>query len=162
MENGEDRQLRDEVVAWLRDHLPPDWVRGIEEDDPELVHRGRAALDHQRFLEDIGASGWAQPTWPAEYGGKGLEPAQARVVEEVKARYRVPRSFNVIGLGMGAPTILQWGSDEVKKRFLPPMVQHREIWTCCGLLQTRLTPSSGSWSCGARSCQSINGQPDQP
>jgi alkylation response protein AidB-like acyl-CoA dehydrogenase len=50
------------------------------------------------------------------------------VVEEIKTNYKVPRSFNIIGLGMGAPTILQWGSDELKKRYLLPMAQGKEIW----------------------------------
>jgi alkylation response protein AidB-like acyl-CoA dehydrogenase len=131
--------LRDEVIAWLHEHLPAAWVKGIEEGDAALVREARRTFDQQRFLEEIGEAGWAQPTWPVEYGGKGLDTAQARIVEDVKQRYQVPRSFNVIGLGMGAPTIMQWGSEEVKKRFLPPMVQNKEIW--CQLFSE---PGNGS------------------
>src|SRR5688500_9209255 len=106
-----DEEIRDQVVAWLRDNLPAEWVKGIETGSPDLVREARKGLDHQGFLVMIGESGWAQPTWPVEYGGRSLSPQQARVVEEVKQQYQLPRSFNIIGLGMGAPTILQWGSD---------------------------------------------------
>jgi alkylation response protein AidB-like acyl-CoA dehydrogenase len=128
-----------DLVAWLHDHLPADWVAGIEQDDDERARKGREGFDQQRFLHALGEAGWAQPAWPVEYGGKGLDAVDARRVEEVKARYRLPRSLNVIGLGMAAPTIMQWGSDEVKKRFLPPMAQNREIW--CQLFSE---PGSGS------------------
>jgi len=137
--NLTEESLRAEFIGWLREHLPPAWIKGIEDGDRELLQQGRRELNHQRFLEEIGAAGWAQPTWPVEYSGKGLEPAPARVIEEIKAQYQVPRSFNVIGLGMGAPTIMQWGSEEVKKRFLPPMAQNKEIW--CQLFSE---PGSGS------------------
>ena len=134
-----DAGVREQVTAWLRENLPADWVKAVETDDDELLRKARMQLNQQEFLEKIGAAGWAQPTWPVEYSGKGLEPAQARAVEEVKTQYKVPRSFNVIGLGMGAPTILQWGSDEVKKQFLPPMAQNKHIW--CQLFSE---PGNGS------------------
>ena len=134
-----DDEIREQVTAWLRENLPAAWVKGIEDDDAELLRQGRRELNNQEFLEKIGAAGWAQPTWPVEYSGKGLEPAQARIVEEVKTLYKVPRSFNVIGLGMGAPTIMQWASEEVKQQFLPPMAQNKHIW--CQLFSE---PGSGS------------------
>jgi alkylation response protein AidB-like acyl-CoA dehydrogenase len=123
-----DAEIRDRVVAWLRENLPSAWIEGIEQDDDEKLREGRRQLNQAEFLEKIAAAGWAQPTWPVEYSGAGLEPRQARVVEEIKTNYKVPRSFNIIGLGMGAPTILQWGSDELKKRYLLPMAQGKEIW----------------------------------
>jgi alkylation response protein AidB-like acyl-CoA dehydrogenase len=58
---------------------------------------------------------------------------------EELGRYKVPRSFNVIGIGMGGPTLMQWASEDLKKRLLPPMAQHREIW--CQLFSE---PSAGS------------------
>ena len=134
-----DDEVRDQVTEWLRANLPGAWVKGIENDDAAQLAQGRRELNSQEFLEKIGAAGWAQPTWPVEYSGKGLEPAQARIVEEVKALYKVPRSFNVIGLGMGAPTIMQWASEEVKQQFLPPMAQNKHIW--CQLFSE---PGSGS------------------
>ena len=134
-----DDEVREQVTAWLREHLPTEWVEGIEQSDDAKVRQGRSKLDHQRFLEEIGAAGWAQPMWPVEYGGAGLDVPQARIVEEVKNLYKAPRSFNIIGLGMGAPTIMQWGSEELKRRYLPPMAQNKEIW--CQLFSE---PGAGS------------------
>ncbi|MDP1794482.1 MAG: acyl-CoA dehydrogenase, partial [Acidimicrobiales bacterium] len=58
---------------------------------------------------------------------------------ELLDRYKVMRSFNVIGIDMGGPTVMQWGSEEMKRTMLPPMAQHREIW--CQLFSE---PSAGS------------------
>jgi len=134
-----DDEVREQLLGWLRENLPADWIKGIETGDDALVAAARRGVDQQAFLVKIGESGWAQPTWPRAYGGAGLEVAQARIVEEIKSQYKVPRSFNVIGLGMGAPTIMQWGSEELKQRYLPPMAQNREIW--CQLFSE---PGAGS------------------
>ena len=134
-----DDAVREQFLSWLRQHLPADWVKAVETNDGPLLAQARRQLDQQEFLVKIGEAGWAQPTWPKEYGGGGLDLAQARIVEELKNEYKVPRSFNVIGLGMGAPTIMQWGSEELKKRYLPPMAQNKEIW--CQLFSE---PGAGS------------------
>jgi alkylation response protein AidB-like acyl-CoA dehydrogenase len=134
-----DQELRQRVVDWLRENLPADWVEGIETGDEAKVRSARALVDYNDWCARLGEAGWATPTWPREYGGAGLEPRQAGVVNEELTRYRVPRSFNIIGLGMGGPTVLQWGTDEQKRRWLPPMAQHREIW--CQLFSE---PGAGS------------------
>ncbi len=125
---GTEGDVAAQFVTWLEQHLPAGWMEACTNDDEAALRAARRAFDQQQFLVSIGEAGWAQPTWPIEYGGAGLDIAQARTVDELKTRYRVPRSFNVIGLGMGAPTIMQWGSEELKKRYLPPMAQNREIW----------------------------------
>ncbi|HEX2849825.1 MAG TPA: acyl-CoA dehydrogenase family protein [Acidimicrobiales bacterium] len=134
-----DEEIRQQVESWLRENLPADWVKAIDSGDDELLRKARAGFDQQAFLERLGESGWAQPTWPVEYCGKGLSVPQARAVEEVKGRYKTPRSWNVIGLGMGAPTVLQWGSHEQKLQWLPPMAKNQEIW--CQLFSE---PGAGS------------------
>jgi alkylation response protein AidB-like acyl-CoA dehydrogenase len=60
-------------------------------------------------------------------------------VNDALSEYQVPRSFNIIGIGMGGPTIMQWGTPEQAKRWLPPMAQHKEIW--CQLFSE---PGAGS------------------
>jgi alkylation response protein AidB-like acyl-CoA dehydrogenase len=134
-----DEQLRDQVVTWLRDNLPPLWVEAIDEDDDAKLRAARGLVEYNAWCAKLGEAGWATPTWPKEYGGGGLEPAQAKVVNEELAHYKVNRSFNIIGIGMGGPTIMQWGSEELKHRYLPPMAQHREIW--CQLFSE---PGAGS------------------
>ena len=118
-----DDELRDEVVNWMRGHLPPDWVAGIENGDEEQFARGRSQLDQRQFLTEIGAAGWAMPTWEPEYSGAGLDAHQASIVEEVKDDYRVPRSFNILGFGLAAPTLRQWATEDQKRFFLTGMAR---------------------------------------
>ncbi|QGG94877.1 acyl-CoA dehydrogenase family protein [Actinomarinicola tropica] len=131
-------EIREAVVGWLRQHLPADWVSGIEKDDEELYQRGRAELDERAFLKAIGEAGWAMPEWEVEYSGAGLSPEQAAVVEEVKDDYRVPRSFNILGFGLAAPTLRQWATEEQKRFFLSGMAQGD--WWC----QLFSEPGNGS------------------
>ena len=92
-----------------------------------------------------GASSWARPgyatpTWPAEYGaGLSLSPGQAKHVNDVLTHYKAPRSFNIIGIGMGGPTLLSWGTEEQKQRLLRPCATNEEIW--CQLFSE---PGAGS------------------
>ena len=134
-----DEQLRARVVEWLRENLPPQWVEAVEEGDPEKLRQARELVDYDDWCARLGEAGWATPTWPAEYGFLGLSGSQAKLVNEELARFRVPRSFNIIGIGMGGPTIMHWGTEEQKQRLLKPMAKHEEIW--CQLFSE---PGSGS------------------
>jgi alkylation response protein AidB-like acyl-CoA dehydrogenase len=134
-----DDELRAEVESWLRANLPAAWVEAVDAGDDGGIAAARADLDYDDWCARLGEAGWATPTWPKEYGGAGLEPGRARIVNEALSRYRVPRSFNIIGIGMGGPTVMQWGTEEMKRRLLPPMAQHREIW--CQLFSE---PGAGS------------------
>ena len=134
-----DDQLRERLVDWLRENLPPQWVEAIEEGDDEKLRSARELVDFNDWCARLGEAGWATPTWPAEYGFLGLSGSQAKVVNEELNRWKVPRSFNIIGIGMGGPTIMHWGTEEQKQRLLKPMAKHEEIW--CQLFSE---PGSGS------------------
>jgi alkylation response protein AidB-like acyl-CoA dehydrogenase len=134
-----DDQLRERLVEWLRENLPPLWVEAIDENDADKLRQARDLVDFNDWCARLGEAGWATPTWPPEYGFLGLSGSQAKVVNDELARFRVPRSFNIIGIGMGGPTIMHWGTDEQKQRLLKPMAKHEEIW--CQLFSE---PGSGS------------------
>jgi alkylation response protein AidB-like acyl-CoA dehydrogenase len=138
-----DQDVREAVRAWLTEHLPADWVKAVDQNDHAALSAARSQLNTEKFLADLGESGWAAPTWPSEYAGAGLTPGQARVVNEELNRFQVPRSWNIIGIGMGGPTILQWGTEEQKQKYLLPMVQNKEIW--CQLFSE---PGNGSDAAG--------------
>ncbi|MBV8387783.1 MAG: acyl-CoA dehydrogenase family protein, partial [Acidimicrobiia bacterium] len=123
-----DDQLRERLVDWLRENLPPQWVEAIEEGDDEKLRSARELVDFNDWCARLGEAGWATPTWPAELGFLGLSGSQAKVVNEELNRWKVPRSFNIIGIGMGGPTIMHWGTDDQKQRLLKPMAKHEEIW----------------------------------
>ena len=84
------------------------------------------------------AAGLVGTDYPKEYGGHGHKGFQAIASQEM-GRANVPFMINVIGLGMAAPTILVHGTEEQKKRFLPPLLSSDEIW-CQGFSE----PGSGS------------------
>ena len=100
----------------------------------------RADLDYAKWCTEFGESGFATPTWPAAYGaGLSLAPGQARPVNEVLNHYRVPRPANIIGIGMGGPTVIAWGSEDLKQQFLRGIATNEEIW--CQLFSE---PGAGS------------------
>ena len=76
--------------------------------------------------------------YPSEYGGGGHSGLQ-RIAGQELSRAATPYMINVIGLGMAAPTILHHGSEEQKKRYLPPLLAADEIW-CQGFSE----PNAGS------------------
>jgi alkylation response protein AidB-like acyl-CoA dehydrogenase len=138
-EQTRDEQVRSELRAWLHDNLPAGWMDAIDRGDEAAFSQARLSLDYDDWCARLGEAGYATPTWPKEYVGLSFGPAEARVVNDELNRYRVPRSFNVIGIGMGGPTVMQWGSEEQKQRLLKPMAMHREIW--CQLFSE---PGAGS------------------
>jgi alkylation response protein AidB-like acyl-CoA dehydrogenase len=121
--------LREQTLAWLQDNLPPGWMEAVDAGDDEKVAALRRELDYSEWCVRLGEAGYATPTWPKEYGaGRSLTPGQAKVVNEVIGHYRVPRPFNIIGIGMGGPTVITWGSEEHKQRLLRPLATNQEIW----------------------------------
>jgi alkylation response protein AidB-like acyl-CoA dehydrogenase len=133
-------QLREQTLTWLRDNLPAGWMDAVDAGDDDKVAALRRQLDYSDWCVRLGEAGYATPTWPREYGaGLSLTPGQAKVVNEVLGHYRVPRPFNIIGIGMGGPTVMTWGSEEQKERLLRPLATNQEIW--CQLFSE---PGAGS------------------
>jgi alkylation response protein AidB-like acyl-CoA dehydrogenase len=133
-------ELRARTREWLADHLPAGWMTAVDAGDNAEAAALRADLDYAKWCTEFGESGFATPTWPAEYGaGLSLSPGQARPVNEVLNQYRVPRPANIIGIGMGGPTVIAWGSEDVKQRFLRGIATNEEIW--CQLFSE---PGAGS------------------
>jgi alkylation response protein AidB-like acyl-CoA dehydrogenase len=133
-------ELRDRTCGWLTEHLPSGWMEAIDAGDADRMATLRAGIDYAAWCSAFGDSGFATPTWPAEYGaGLSLAPGQARAVNEVLNHYRVPRPGNIIGIGMGGPTVIAWGSEDLKQRFLRGIATNEEIW--CQLFSE---PGAGS------------------
>ncbi len=132
--------LREFATAWLAEQLPEGWMAAVDRGDEGAVAELRGALDYDDWCVRLGESGLATPTWPAEYGaGLSLNPGEAKHVNDVLARYKVPRPYNIIGIGMGGPTLIAWGTEEMKHRLLRPLACNQEIW--CQLFSE---PGAGS------------------
>jgi len=91
------------------------------------------------WLERMAERGWTAPTWPAEYGGGGLSSAEAKVLRQLLAELQLPPPLIGFGLEMIGPTLLRYGSEEQKRRFLPDIVHGRIRW-CQGYSE----PDAGS------------------
>ena len=133
-------QLREQTLEWLRENLPAGWMEAVDAHDEERLATLRRSLDYDEWCVRFGEAGYATPTWPAEYGaGLSLTPGRAKHVNDVLNHYRVPRPFNIIGIGMGGPTVLAWGSEDVKQRLVKRIATNQDIW--CQLFSE---PGAGS------------------
>jgi alkylation response protein AidB-like acyl-CoA dehydrogenase len=121
--------FRDELRAWLADNHP-----GQEPSGQEAGFEFRRAW--QRQLHE---AGWAGLSWPKEYGGRGATLIEQAIFNEEIVRARTPQVANVLGLALGGPTVIAHGSEEQRKRYLPPILSAEEIW-CQGFSE----PESGS------------------
>ncbi len=123
-------EFRDELRGWLADNNPGEAPTGDE--DAHYAFR----RDWQRTLYD---NGWAAVHWPAEYGGRDATLTQSAIYFEEMGRAKAPLAANVLGLLLAGPTIMTWGSDEQKDRYLTPILSAEEIW-CQGFSE----PDAGS------------------
>jgi alkylation response protein AidB-like acyl-CoA dehydrogenase len=123
--------FRDEFRSWLAENPPPP-DPGDEADTTR--NAWRSAWQRQLYEGD-----WAAPAWPAEYGGRGATLTQSAIYFEELGRARVPVPANVLGILLGGPTLMVWGTDEQKERYLTPILSAEEIW-CQGFSE----PDAGS------------------
>ena len=128
----EDEAFREEVRAFLRDHLPPELAR--KEATGFHLHRSEVDPWHRTLYK----KGWVAPNWPKEHGGPGWTPIQKYLFEVEYGLANAPE-ISLIALGMVGPVICRFGSTEMKKRFLEPILR-AEIWFCQGFSE----PQAGS------------------
>jgi alkylation response protein AidB-like acyl-CoA dehydrogenase len=129
--------FRADARAWLTDRLsgPFAAVRG----------RGGPGDEHELFEErweweqELGRHGWIGLGWPAEYGGRGATLLEQVVFYEEYARAGGPGRVGIVGEGLLGPTIVHYGTDAQKRRFLPGILSGTEIW-CQGYSE----PDAGS------------------
>jgi alkylation response protein AidB-like acyl-CoA dehydrogenase len=126
------------VTTWVTDHVPSAWREAGERGGAAAIRQVRTRADYEAWYPVFGWSGLVAPTWPAEYGGLDLSPAVARAAEAVLAPYNLGR-LNPLGLNLAAPALFAHGSEEQRRRFLPPIVRNEEIW--CQLFSE---PGAGS------------------
>jgi len=134
---AEQERFRADARAWLSDRLdgPFEKVRG----------RGGPGDEHDLFDErceweqELGRDGWIGLGWPAEYGGRGASLVEQMIFYEEYARAGGPGRVGIVGEGLLGPTIVHFGDDAQKRRFLPGILGGTEIW-CQGYSE----PDAGS------------------
>ncbi len=149
----EDEAFRREIAGWLEQNLRGDFevVRG----------RGGPGDEHALFEERhawerrLGEAGWIGIGWPRDVGGRDLGLSRQVIFYEEYARAGGPGRVGHIGEGLLAPTLIHYGSQQQKDRFLPGILSGEEIW-CQGYsepnagsdlanVQTRAVLVDGEW-----------------
>jgi alkylation response protein AidB-like acyl-CoA dehydrogenase len=135
--SAEDEQFREEVAGWLRENLGGEFeqIRFRGGPGDEHMYPGERKAWERKLAE----GGWTCIGWPREYGGRGATIEQQVIFHEEYARAGGPGRMGHIGEGLTGPTLIAFGSDEQKQRFLPGILAGTEYW-CQGYSE----PSAGS------------------
>ena len=134
----EQKAFRTEVREWLETHVPKERLPSLDTEEGFKLHR-----DWERTLK---TGNWGMVTWPEEYGGRGLDLIQWLIFEEEYYRADCPLRVSQNGIFLLGPTLMEFGTDEQKARFLLPMAAGDEIWA-----QAWSEPGAGSDMAAIRS-----------
>ena len=135
--SGNVDNIRREFSAWMADNLTG---RFAVLKDRGHAGDGEAFADLRKDWEQqLAAGGWTCPGWPKEHGGRGLSVADQVVFQEEYARAGGPGRLGHIGEGLLGPTLIAFGTDDQRARFLPGIREGREFWA-----QGYSEPSAGS------------------
>ncbi|MCZ7534486.1 MAG: acyl-CoA dehydrogenase family protein [Acidimicrobiia bacterium] len=133
----EDDVFRAEVRDWLEANLT-----GPFADARGIGGSGREHEDHEVRLaweRRLGEAGWIGLAWPKEVGGRGASLVRQVIFAEEYARADAPARVNHMGEHLLGPTLIAFGTDAQKERFLPPILRGEELW-CQGYSE----PDAGS------------------
>jgi alkylation response protein AidB-like acyl-CoA dehydrogenase len=133
--------FRAETRAWLEENCPESMRTPMPE--RETPWGGRNAdfpnPDTKVWLDRMASRGWTAPEWPAEYGGGGLSKDQARIMQQEMSRINARTPLASFGLWMLGPALLEFASEEQKKKYLGEIVRGEIRW-CQGYSE----PGAGS------------------
>ena len=132
---------REQVETWMNENMPRrdpvnPWHPTRDDDVGSTRNR-----ELQRRLSD---GGYAAVCYPTEYGGQSLTIAHRRIVDEVSMDFDMPLLFSVPTMSITGPTILEFGTEEQKQRYIPAWIRGDELW-----VQFMSEPSGGSDMAGA-------------
>jgi alkylation response protein AidB-like acyl-CoA dehydrogenase len=126
------------VRSWIRESIPTPWREAAEADGPSAVREVRTPEEYRAWYPKLADAGLVVPQWLPEYGGLGWDRSLARAAEQILGRYHLPR-LNPLGLNLAAPALFAHGTEEQRRRFLPPIMRNEQVW--CQLFSE---PGAGS------------------
>jgi len=132
----EDEAFRRDFRNWLEKNMPRDWHDEGELHDPDTKEEFERRRGWHRKLYD---GGWMCIHWPKEYGGRGASLLQQVIYSQELDRAKAPPTVNFQGIARVGPTLMQLGTPEQKRRYIPRIPPAEEIW-CQGLSE----PNHGS------------------
>jgi alkylation response protein AidB-like acyl-CoA dehydrogenase len=132
---AEDEAFRAEFRAWLEKNIQyAPQVRAPLTDESQGDWEARVGW-HRKLAEDR----WIAVSWPKEYGGRGASILQNIIYHEELERAGTAMPFTGMGVSLVGPTLMHWGTEEQKRRFIPKILKAEEIW-CQGYSE----PNAGS------------------
>ena len=131
-------RFRGEVRDWLAANFPAT-LRGRDNAMSAVDGPSEPTPEEDAWRKAMGEKGWGVPTWPKDYGGGGLDRAQARVLQEEMAQAGAWNPIGGMGVMMFGPTLLEYGSEEQKRRYIPDIATGTVRW-CQGYSE----PGAGS------------------
>jgi alkylation response protein AidB-like acyl-CoA dehydrogenase len=131
-------ELERRTRQWIEDQIPATWREAARRGGGSAIRKVRSRSEYEAWYPAFAATGLVAPTWPQEYGGAGLTPDEARLIEGLLQPYNLGR-LNPLGLSLAAPALFSFGTEEQRRRYLPPIVRNEEIW--CQLFSE---PGAGS------------------
>lgn len=143
----EAERIRPRFRDWVRDNLPDEWRdfgKDADDDTIAAVRRGWGAK--------LASGGWAAPAWPTEYGGAGLSLEENAVLLDELVAARAPDAMNSSTIAILGHMIIRHGDERQKHRYLPPMLDHSEVW-CQGFSE----PQAGSDLAALRTRGTVDG-----
>jgi len=135
---GEIETFRAEVRDWLAANFPKVLAHDTATQMAKLSAKPETA-EAKAWRLALGAKGWGAPHWPKDVGGGGLNKAQIAVLNEEMAKIGARNPIGGMGIAFFGPTLLEYGSDALKKQHFPGIV-NGDVWWCQGYSE----PGSGS------------------
>jgi alkylation response protein AidB-like acyl-CoA dehydrogenase len=144
----EELAFQREVRAWLKKNVPKKQQdeRPMEWGDPRQIERAKA------WQRKVYEAGYVALGWPREYGGQDADVMRQTIVNEEMVRARAPGIIGMMGIQMVGPTLIQHGSEEQRRRYLPRILTAEDIW-CQGYSE----PGSGSDLASLRTRAEVEG-----
>jgi alkylation response protein AidB-like acyl-CoA dehydrogenase len=134
----EQEAFRAKVRGWLATNLPPELC--VDDARDERIAPNREIFERRRaWQRTMYEAGWVGSAWPKQYGGQEADLMQQVIFDEEYGRARAPVLPGYSGVALCGPTLMQWGTEEQKKRFLQRILSGDDIW-CQGYSE----PGSGS------------------
>jgi acyl-CoA dehydrogenase len=134
-------QFREETRAWLDANCPAEMRLPMGEED--ICWGGRKfefrSAAQKQWLEVMAERGWTVPAWPKDYGGGGLSGDEQKILAEEMRRINARPPLTSFGIWMLGPALLQFGSEEQKRHYLPQIARGEIRW-CQGYSE----PGAGS------------------
>jgi alkylation response protein AidB-like acyl-CoA dehydrogenase len=136
--SAEQEAFRAEVRKWIAANLPPELC--VDDASDERIAPNREVFEKRRAWQaKLHRAGYAGFSWPKQYGGRAASLIEQFIWDEEYGNARAPILPGYFGLGLCGPTLMQWGTDAQKTRFLERILGADDIW-CQGYSE----PGAGS------------------